>query len=247
MKNVLARGQAEVLDGLARARSLLAFDFDGTLAPIVSDRHRAHLRTSTAALFRRLCGAYPCAVISGRAVADVSVRLEGAPVRYVMGNHGLEPGPSLRAFSRELREVLPVLEAALAKVPGVEVEDKRYSLAVHFRRSRRQSLALAAIHEAVARLSLPLREIPGKCVVNLVPSRAPNKGSALLKLRERVGAEVALFVGDDATDEDVFRLARPGRLVSVRVGRSSRSSASFFLASQRDLDVLLKRLLEARA
>jgi trehalose 6-phosphate phosphatase len=83
-------------------------------------------------------------------------------------------------------------------------------------------------------------------VVNLVPAAAPNKGDALLELRAQAGADTALYVGDDITDEDVFRLRQPGRLVSVRVGQSSSSSAAYFVRSQRDIDRLLMLLVSFR-
>ena len=54
---------------------------------------------------------------------------------------------------------------------------------------------------------------------------APNKGDALLRLRTSDGAHTALYVGDDVTDEDVFRLDQPGRLLTVRIGKSLTSAA----------------------
>ena len=66
MRDLLARVNAGVLQQLAWSRALLAFDFDGTLAPIVADRDRAAMRARTRRLFERVCARYPVAVISGR-------------------------------------------------------------------------------------------------------------------------------------------------------------------------------------
>jgi trehalose 6-phosphate phosphatase len=231
---------------LAWSRVLLAFDFDGTLAPIVSNPEDARMRGGTSALFGRVCSLYPSAVISGRSQQDVSDRLDGAPVRHVMGSHGLEPGANLARFAREITRARELLLAALEAEPGVDLEDKRYSLAVHYRRSRNKRRARRAIGEAVTSLPVPMRVVPGKLVVNVVPKDAPNKGDALLELRALEAADTALYVGDDVTDEDVFELDQPGRLVSVRVGQSRSSSAAYFLRDQAEIDRLLSRLVALR-
>jgi trehalose 6-phosphate phosphatase len=91
-----------------------------------------------------------------------------------------------------------------------------------------------------------VRILGGKQVVNLVPKDAGHKGIALLNERDRAGCDTALFVGDDDTDEDVFALAQPGRLLSIRVGRKRGSQAAYYLPAQGDIDELMKVLIEAR-
>ena len=247
MKNLLTKQNTEVLTALSWAKVLLAFDFDGTLAPIVLERDDAVMPPESATLFKRLCALYPCAVISGRGKKDVSSRLGGAKVRYVVGNHGLEPGASLPQFEREIAEARERLAEGLEQVPGVDLEDKRYSLALHYRRARNKRVAREAIYAAVRALPTTMRVVPGKLVINVIPERAPNKGDALLALRKTEGADIALYVGDDVTDEDVFKLDQPGRLITLRVGESRTSSASYFLRGQRDVDRLLERLIALRA
>jgi trehalose 6-phosphate phosphatase len=245
--HALSRDGRAALTALGHARALLAFDFDGTLAPIVASRDDAHMRRETAALFSRVCELYPCAVISGRGRRDVGARLEGCGVRYVVGNHGLEPGGDMARFELQVSVVGAHVERALAEVQGVDVEDKRYSLAVHYRRSRAKRAATQAIHEAAASAPHPMRTVGGKMVVNLIPEGAPSKGDALLELRARSRSDVALFVGDDVTDEDVFELDQPGRLLSIRVGRSATSAAAYYLKSQGEIDALLAHLAGVRA
>jgi trehalose 6-phosphate phosphatase len=246
VKHLLSRAGAEVLAQFAFSRVLLVFDFDGTLAPIVEHRDRARMRRRTAASFKALCALYPCAVISGRGKSDVSARLGGASVKYVVGNHGSEPGAKLGQYQREIAAARRHLEVVVAETHGVDLEDKTYSLALHYRRSRQKRLARAAIVRAVKRLTTPMRVIPGKLVVNIVPARAPNKGDALLDLREREHADTAFYVGDDVTDEDVFQLDQPGRLLSARVGASRASSAAYYLRNQREMDQLLAKLVALR-
>jgi len=246
MRHLLSRENAEVLAQLAWSRVLLGFDFDGTLAPIVGERDEAQMRMRTAELFAKVCWLYPCAVISGRGQGDVSSRLGRAPVKYVMGNHGLEPGASLEDFELEVARARAHLETSLIGWAGVDVEDKRYSLAVHYRKSRQKRLVRSAIYEAVSCLPEPMRLVAGKLVVNVLPVGAPNKGDALLGLRTTEQADTALYVGDDVTDEDVFELDQPGRLLTVRVGESRSSAANYFLRDQREVDRLLARLVALR-
>lgn len=246
MMHLFAKENAGVLAQLAWAHVLLAFDFDGTLAPIVTDPKGACMRPRTSELLTRVCELYPTAVISGRSKADVLSRLGGAEVKHVIGNHGLEPGSRLEEFEADMRRALEVLGRALSAVTGVELEDKRYSLAVHYRAARNKDLARKLIRSAVAELPVPTRCVLGKLVVNVVPDGAPNKGDALLELRTTAHADTALYVGDDVTDEDVFRLDQPGRLVGVRVGESRVSMAAFYLRDQREIDRLLLQLIRLR-
>jgi trehalose 6-phosphate phosphatase len=244
MRDLLATESAGVLAQLAWSRVLLAFDYDGTLAPIVADRSRARMRAVTADLLAKLCGLYPCSVISGRSRADLASRLQGARVKYVIGNHGIEPGSDTTDLERDVLRVRAHLERLVAEWQGVELEDKRYSLALHYRKSRQSRLARDAILKAVGKLPARMRAVSGKKVINLIPARAPNKGQALLRLRAAEGADTALYVGDDLCDEDVFTLDQPGRLLSVRIGASSASAAPYFVCDQRDIDRLLARLVK---
>ena len=246
MKYLFARGNRDVVRQFARSRVLLAFDFDGTLAPIVPDPGRAAMRPETRARFSALARRYPCVVISGRSRADTVRRLRGIRVVEVVGNHGIEPWqPSPRAVPA-VRRWRRSLARQLAPFTGVAVEDKVYSLAVHYRRSVEKEKARVAILRAAGRFR-DARLVSGKQVVNLLPTDAPHKGIALERLRARFACETAIYVGDDQTDEDVFGLGQPGRLLTIRVGRKRRSAAAYFLKSQAEIDRLLESLLAEAA
>jgi trehalose 6-phosphate phosphatase len=246
VKYLLAPRNVRRLLELPEGRPLLAFDFDGTLAPIVENREAARMRRQTARLFHRVCMAFPCAVISGRSRPDVARRLGPAPVRYVVGDHGADAGDGGRRFDAQMADVLRRLRRALGGEPGIDFEDKRSSLAIHYREAPRRGDARAAIDRALAPLSRRVRVVPGKCVVNVLPRRAPHKGDAIRRLIRAARADVALYVGDDDTDEDVFGLPAAVRLVTVRVGASRRSAAEFYLREQREIDRLLRHLADAR-
>lgn len=243
MKNILGKRELSRLGEYVTPDTLVAFDFDGTLAPISRDPRAAQLRKSTARLLGRIAERYPVAVISGRPRADVLARLSGARVKAVVGNHGLEPSPDAASYHDLVKSWLPKLREEIGQMQGIEIENKLYSLTIHYRRSRAKAKARARIDEALAKLN-DARVIDGRLLVNVLPSNAPNKGSALINLRSSLNAEHALFVGDDTSAEDVFALENRQHLLGIRVGRAANSNASHYLAKQTDIDNFLKRLLE---
>jgi trehalose 6-phosphate phosphatase len=252
MKHLLSPRNLSVLERFAWSRVLLAFDFDGTLAPIVVDPQAAQMRAGTRELLVRAAALYPTVVLSGRTRADTQRRVAGVPLREVIGNHGAED-PAGDHFSRGAH-ALPArrwrreLEPLLTAHPGVFIEDKKFSLSIHYRQSRQKKLARAAILAAVAAIERreAVRVMGGKQVVNLLPEGAPHKGIALERARARLGCDTALYVGDDETDEDVFALDQPGRLLGVRVGERAASHADYYLRGQREIDALLRTLIRAR-
>lgn len=245
MRDILAAKQRGVIEPFAWSQTLLAFDFDGTLAPIVNAPASAAMRPPTRALLSRVAALYPCIVISGRALSDVTERVKGLGLRGVVGNHGVEPWRATKHIHRRVREWRPLFEQALAREPGVEIEDKNYSLAIHYRRSRAKKRVRSLI-DSVARNLEDVRKVGGIEVVNRVPADAPHKGIALERERARLRCDTAIYVGDDVTDEDVFALDQPGRLLTIRVGRKLTSRADFFIKSQAEMDTLLKTLIGLR-
>ena len=245
MRSILSPDGLAVLDDLAARHALLAFDFDGTLAPIVADRDEARVRPETLAVLRVLAILYPCAIVSGRARADVAARVSRIPFIAVIGNHGAEAGygPVDRSVRGDLAAWKRRLKSELSFVPGIDVEDKGFSLAVHYRQvpswaaARHLSLRAASSLEG-ARVS------GGHAVVHVTPADAPDKGTAIGELLRRIGHRPVLYVGDDRTDEEVFR--SPLIEVGVRVGRTARSAARWYLPAQAAVDELLRALLAAR-
>ena len=246
MRRILQPRGLAVLEDLARRKTLLAFDFDGTLAPIVEDRDLARMRSRTRSLLAQVCRLYPTAIITGRGRADVKKRLDGVRPKHLVGNHGLDKRHESRRTVKALDVPRMKLAVLASRLEGVELEDKRYSLTVHYRKARDRTAARAAVMLLLERLSCPVRIVPGKAVLNVVLEGTPHKGDALLTLAALEGAERALYVGDDSTDEDVFRLDEPERVVGVRVGRTSHSAAKWFLGKQAEMDDLLRVLIKGR-
>lgn len=200
---------------------LVALDFDGTLSPIVPRPGDAALLAGVEGPLRRLAEREDTvvAVVSGRGLGDVRarVRLDGV---YYAGNHGFEiEGPGLDRVHEAARAARPALEAAaralagaLAEEEGAEVEDKTWTLTIHYRRAEREG-AEARVRSAVDRHGRRdgLRVTEGKKVFEIRPDVEWDKGAAtrfLLDVLAGGGELPAIFIGDDRTDEDAFAVVR---------------------------------------
>jgi trehalose 6-phosphate phosphatase len=247
VKNILAKDQLAVVKRFALPNTLIAFDFDGTLAGITKDPRAAQLRATTRRTLAAVAARYPTVVISGRARADVLARLETVPLRAVVGNHGLEPSPDAPRYRTVVKAWLPLLREQLDGIQGVEIENKLYSLSIHYRRAKHKGQALAAIRQAVLALHGSARSIEGKLVINLLPADAPDKASALASLQASLKTDRTIYVGDDVTDEDAFKLLGAEQLLGIRVGRAANTQAPYYLTKQTDVDGFLKSLLALRA
>jgi len=250
MKHIFSPDGEAALNWLVRPDTLVALDYDGTLAPIVAVPEKARMATGAARPLQSLSSLCDVAILTGRSVADVKERLDFTP-KYLVGNHGMEGLPVnadviarahglCRSWSEQLREV-PALESVM---PGIVVEDKNLSISIHYRLARDRSLASALIRERIGALTPAPRVIGGHCVVNLLSPDALDKGMALKRLLGLSDRRNALFIGDDDTDESVFRIAEQDWL-TVRVGYRADSAAGFFLHHQSEVVPLLLRVLAA--
>lgn len=236
-----------VLESLSFTESLYAFDFDGTLAKIVRVPSDAKMSETTEKLVKELSELVPVAIISGRGIEDLKKRLGFRP-KFLIGNHGLEGLGKVNGTLSAAQKICEEWNNSLADTkfpPGVEIEDKVYSIAIHYRRSRNKTLARKQISSAVQKLSPEPRLITGKCVYNLLPPNSPHKGAAILDLIKIANVKHAFYIGDDDTDEDVFGTPySAGQLMTVRVGRKKNSHASYYIDRQSEINRLLATLIE---
>jgi len=242
------RGRRE-LEALLTVHSLFAFDFDGTLAKIVRDRHTAQLGRPIRLWLGELAKRAPTAIISGRSVEDLRARV-GNTVPYLIGNHGLEGLHVTRQVVQQARDTCRGWKQLIEERFGTEltrcgvfVEDKSYSLSFHYRSADRKDEAQALVFQVLAELSPLPRIVLGKAVVNVVPAAAPHKGAALLELMHQLNCTAALYAGDDDTDEDVFSLPDT-RILTVRIGKNKISAARFFLKRQTEITEVLRSIVK---
>ena len=238
------------------ARPLLClFDFDGTLAPLVSDPDAVRLPPAVQAQLQALQQRAPVGIVTGRALADLRPRLAFTP-DYLIGNHGLEGVPVAPAHAASASVALDQLHAQVGRWkaqlepelalldPGIHIEDKHYSLSLHYLHAQDRRHAEQAVRERIEALQPAPRIIHGKHLFNVLPAGVGDKGSAVQALLATAGLRQALYVGDDQTDEDVFRLPQPG-LFTVHVGDDERSAAQWRLHDQQQVIRLLDWLLQA--
>ncbi len=246
MDDILASTNLTTLAAFASSNVLLGFDYDGTLAPIVENPKHARMRTTTHRLLNQVARCYPCVVISGRKHQDIVRRLRRVRLWHVFGNHGYEPWAQNDDAANIVGRWVRRLRSCLGAFQGIVVEEKKYSVTVHYRQARRPAAARRAIRDATHDLP-DVRVIGGDHAVNLIVRDGPNKGVALQSARRVLACETAIYVGDDDTDEDAFASAPATQLLAIRVGRARRSSrARYRLKTQIDIDRLLEMLLMLR-
>ncbi len=252
MKHLFSREGQQAIDTVMAGRPLLAFDFDGTLAPIVARPDDAMVPLSLRLRLSQLAEVLPTAIVTGRSVADVRHRLGFEP-HCIIGSHGAEaptdwladqPTFDWQAAIAPARQLLHAQQAELAAA-GIVLEDKGQSLALHHRLAPDQEAAMRLIGALIHALPGGVRAFGGKCVVNIVAEHAPDKGDAVNQLAARLGCGVGVFIGDDVNDEPVFQKVPAGWL-TVRIGREdTMSSARFFLDSHVEMAPMLQQLLTA--
>ncbi|WP_436493393.1 trehalose-phosphatase [Actinokineospora sp. HUAS TT18] len=232
-------------------RLLVACDYDGTLAPIVEDPEQARPHSESVGALRSLAGLHETttAVISGRALRDLATLSRLPSEVHLVGSHGSEFDVGFvhaldeQARSLHLR-IEQELEQLIEGAPGVHLEVKPASIAVHVRRAEAE--VGARVLEAVR--SGPctwegVQVTEGKAVVELAVIHT-DKGHALDVLRHQVSATAAVFVGDDVTDEKAFaRLSGPD--VGIKVG-DGESLAGYRIADPVDVATVLAFILEER-
>ena len=241
MRHLLSRSGDSVLPHLIALKPLLAFDFDGTLSPLVERPSLAALSPSTRERLTRLAGILPVVIISGRAISDLKPRLDGVPLAGISGNHGLEPWGATAEIGQLVQGWADALSRRFGHLPGIEFENKRWSLTVDYRHVPDLS-GTERLLSQFAKTLPQVRVLGGRHAdLNLAPAGEHHKGTALERHMRALNRHAALYVGDDRTDEDAF--AHPiDNLVSVRVGQKAGSRAQYFLQEQTEVDRLLDTL-----
>jgi trehalose-phosphatase len=195
---------------IKQAGTLLAFDFDGTLAPICDDPADVRIHRAAAALVRETAQTQGLvvALASGRDVDDLAARTD-VPCAYLIGSHGLE----IRAPGGLLIRDAPPLEAQPGEELrreiasfGMRLETKKHAVALHWR-----GVDIAGAEAAIERFrewarGADLEVIEGRCVVE-ARVRGGGKEEALRWLATAAGTSRVIYAGDDITDFGALRFA----------------------------------------
>ncbi|HEX4683973.1 MAG TPA: trehalose-phosphatase [Gemmatimonadaceae bacterium] len=237
---------------------LLLLDVDGTLSPIAPRPEYAVVPPETQRLVERLAATpnLHVAVVSGRA-ADDARRIVGVSGVWVIGNHGIETAapneaPKARddvvAFADRIALAADRASAISESIQGIIVENKRWSLSVHYRLAHPRIVPDLTSQVEIIAADLGLRVTRGKEVLEIRPPVEVDKGTAAVALADRLGAlhdEASIFAaGDDRTDEDMFRSlrGRKPRAVTVHVGVDPNARETVAEFSVADTDAMRELL-----
>lgn len=207
---------------LDTAPSALLTDFDGTLSPIAPVPEAAFLHPDIARVLPSLNERLSMlSVVTGRATADVAQKV-GLPDILYVGNHGLEWSENgvydahpagveaEQGVSQTLAEIEQDLRLQAIDLTGLLFENKRLSASIHYRLME-QPLQFEAILLPIAERRAAehgLRLSGGKMTLELRPTSSISKGTAVERIVHDRGLHGAIFLGDDVTDVDAFRVIR---------------------------------------
>lgn len=234
--------------GAAR-RICLFLDFDGTLVGLRSGPDQVNLSRETRLALRNLVrhASVKVAVISGRRRAALK-RYVRVPRVTLLGLYGWEDGPRCRlspGVARKLSQIRAAFTALPSRVPGVRIEDKGFSLAVHFRGASplAQQRGRARILRCLSGSRADLRVIRSSDVWDVAPRQFLGKGAAVRSFLAQAGRKtLPIFVGDDLTDEAGFAAARHG--IAVLSGNARPTRARFRLNGPGEVCLFLRKLEE---
>src|ERR1700761_2684495 len=235
------------------SETAILLDIDGTLLDFAPTPREVWvppgLPETLRGLLERTSGAL--ALVSGRSLNDIDLIF--APDQFpAVGGHGAEMrlntvSEAVATHAPPMDKELKLRLAAIAKLsPGILLEDKGYSLALHYRLAPH---AEKAIYEAVSLIradlpNAPIEVLPGKCVCE-IKHAGFNKASGVLELmsHEPFRGRRPVFIGDDVTDESVFAIMPDFAGLAFSVGRRAQGVAGHF-GEPRDVREWLAHLLD---
>jgi len=243
----IALGYKDQIAARIQEREVVIFlDYDGTLTPIVARPELAVLSDKMRATIRRLGQMCPTAIVSGRALSNVK-NLVQIDELYYAGNHGFEissPHDSTilyekgKEFVTAVKDACQRIELQIAGIDGAFVENKTYSLSVHYRLAAPESVAeIESVVDEQLKNFPNLQKHEGKKVFELRPKIDWNKGKAVLWLLQALHLDhpetFPIYIGDDRTDEDAFRVLQ-GRGMGILVSDIRQDSYADYVLRDTD-------------
>jgi trehalose 6-phosphate phosphatase len=240
---------------LQNFKELLMFlDYDGTLSPIVEKPDLAVIDDERRKVIQMVSDKYITSIVSGRAKLDVKNRVNIASCYYA-GSHGFDISTPFKqdltfadGFVPMLNQIYNELCVELEPFEGVILENNIFTLSVHFRLARDEDFT--EIEKIVkSKITEKTKLTQGKMVFEFRPNIEWNKGKAVLKLLELMNKSTNIFciyIGDDKTDEDAFKvLKEEGLGIGIFVGsNTSNTDASFYLKDPNEVEKFLQKLIQ---
>lgn len=246
-----------------KKRLFFFLDYDGTLTPIAKTPEEAVLPQETKQLLKNLLKTKKCelAIISGRTLQELKKNVGLRNIIYA-GSHGFEiEGPNFKfkyplphKYNTILKQIRNELHKKLSDVKGIIIEDKRYSVCLHYRLVN--SAFVPQVRSCFRHLLQPhLRQkqiviYRGKSVLEARPNLDWNKGKTVLWLLEKISSAhkatsiFSIYIGDDITDEDAFKILKAKGL-TIFVGKPRKFHAKYYLYNTNEVIGFLRQALEA--
>ncbi len=242
---------------LLSGKKLLFFlDYDGTITPIVHHPELAVLSEDTRGIIKKLSQKFTVAIISGRMRKDIEklVNIKGI---FYAGSHGFDiAGPRFSMIHPKAEELIPaILEITkqiskeIGNIPGILIEEKKFSIAVHYRLVDVHNLPkIKTVINNIIRNHKALRLMSGKKVFEILPDIDWGKGRAIRWIMEALKISwteaSVVYIGDDITDEDAFRIIRTRGIGILVSDISKESTADFRVSSTDEVKKLLKKIIK---
>jgi len=246
----------EIEQRLSGRRAVVFLDYDGTLTPIVERPELAVMTSEMREVLRQLALSCTVAIVSGRGRIEVYDFIKVDSLIYA-GSHGFDiAGPDGTDIQHEEgKHIIPTVDSVYRQlvervkaIDGALVENKRFSLAVHYRLVAEDQVPLIeGIVDEMLKANPTLRKNLGKKVFELRPKIEWHKGKAVLWILDALNLNgsnvVPFYLGDDTTDEDAFGVLRD-RGIGILVAETPRPTAArYLLRDTREVKQFLETLI----
>ena len=254
MKKNMLKNLYEIADYIyPRSQLVLGLDFDGTLVPIEDNPSSVFLKNKMRILLNVLSKRknITIAIISGRSLDDLIEKVGLNDVVYA-GNHGLNiRGPGLRKIDtkalqkqKTVENALTVCKKSMIKFPGIFIEDKTLTFAIHYRNLN--SKFVTELHFSLMGMVSELGDLvikTGKYFFEIYPAVETDKATAFSWIISQIGNDPnigKIYLGDDDTDEDVFHSLKDG--IGINIGQKENSGSNYFLKDSIEVEKFLSWL-----
>ncbi len=234
-------------------------DYDGTLTPIRRTPSDALLTPEAENILQEMAQlpGVQVAIVTGRSMEDIRRLVRVKKIEFA-ANHGFHIykngtewiHPQTVSLIRVLPRLHSILRNTLAGFPKVYIENKRFTLSIHYRNVAPENVRYlkSLVMKTVHSFNPTLRITRGKKVLEVRPGIAWGKGKAVLKMlitKKPHHPRVTVFIGDDTTDEDVFQALRP-KGITIRVGKSTSTHAQYYLKDIGEVMHVLRSIISLR-
>jgi trehalose 6-phosphate phosphatase len=235
----------------------LFLDYDGTLVPIQKTPEQASFPPSKRDFLRRLGKRAFVGIVSGRSLSEIQGLIAIKNIAYI-GNHGLELSYGQRCWVHpKAKRTEPILKDVLERIchktedfPGILVENKRVTGAVHYRLADPHfwTPLKEVVRKEIEQNGRGLKMTEGKRVFEIKPNIPWDKGKGVLKLVDWINPKERphlIYIGDDQTDEDAFGAVNHSdrNAITIHVGQMNNTQARYRLTSVSQVWLFLKDVL----